>query len=134
MATLLALDVGERKIGVAVGDTATRFAFPRAAILVQDWEECWEPLSALLKELNVSQIIVGLPLNDDGSVGAQADRIRAFIAEAEQRFGLPVIGRDERHSSVAVQREQRAAGQTMARGEEDSLAAQLILESYLQTL
>lgn len=131
MDIILALDVGEKKIGLAIGDTDTRMAFVRPAVLVESWDAVWEPLAQTIREAQVTSILVGLPLNDDGSVGPQAERTQQFVLELEERFDLPVVTRDERHSSQAVQREQRTAGQRLARGEEDSLAAQLLLESYL---
>lgn len=131
MDIILALDVGEKKIGLAVGDTDTRMAFVRPALLVESWDAVWEPLAKTIREAQVTSILVGLPLNDDGSVGPQAERTQQFVFELEERFDLPVVTRDERHSSQAVQREQRTVGQRLARGEEDSLVAQLLLESYL---
>lgn len=132
MTVILGLDVGEKKIGLAIGDTTTKLAFPRPALLVQDWSEAWEPIQTLVRENNVDQILIGLPLDTDGAVGAQAVRTQEFIEELRQRLSVDVITRDERFSSQAVQHEQRDAGRTLTRGQEDSLAAQLVLESYLQ--
>ena len=76
-------------------------------------------------------IIVGWPLNTSGSVGAQAERVNQFIQLATQHLGLPILKRDERHTSQAVQREQSMAQRKLPRGAEDSLVAQLLVESYL---
>ena len=127
---ILALDVGDKKIGLAVGDTATRMAFARPALLVADWEAAWPPLLTLLDEEKITQVIVGWPLNTNGSRGPQSGRVQEFIDQLKARSPVPVIKRDERHTSVAVQREQQTAGRRLKRGAEDSLAAQLLLETY----
>jgi putative Holliday junction resolvase len=132
MTVILGLDVGERKIGVAIGDTMTKMAFTRPALLVESWAQAWPLITNLIHDNAVTQVLVGLPLNDDGSEGSQAERIREFIDEFRRQSSVEIVTRDERLSSVAVQREQRQAGRVLARGEEDSLAAQLLLESYLQ--
>ncbi len=131
MANILGLDIGERKIGVAVGDRVSGFAFARPALLVQDNNDIWPMLAAIITQDEIAEIVIGIPLNDDQTAGPQAERVRAIAAELE-RFHLPVHQRNEHGTSQAVQREQRSLGRTLKRGEEDSLAAQLLLESYLQ--
>lgn len=131
MANILGLDIGERKIGVAVADRTSGFAFARPALLVQELDDIWPLLAAIITQDEIAEIVVGLPLNDDQSAGPQAQRIQS-IAQKLERFKLPVKLRSEHSTSQAVQREQRTVGRTLKRGEEDSLAAQLLLESYLQ--
>ncbi len=128
---ILAIDVGEKKIGLAVGDTTTRMAFVRPAFLVSSWEEVWPAVQALITNEDIDQVLVGWPMNTDGTVGVQADRVQQFVDELSQKTSVPIIKRDERNSSIAIQREQQAAGQKLTRGQEDSLAAQILLESYL---
>ncbi len=127
--TILGLDVGDKKIGLAVGDDATQLAFPRPALLVDDWGQVWPAIEKILADEAVDRIIVGWPLNSDGTIGPQAERVAEFIDQLEQRVSPPVIKRDERLTTAAVQREQQ--GRSLPRGAEDSLAAQLLLESYL---
>lgn len=133
MMVILGLDVGEKKIGVAIGDTETGLAFPRPALLVESWAEAWAPIHQLITDNQVQQVIVGWPLSADGSSNAQTERVREFIDELQHRETIEILHRDERLSSIAVQREQREAGRVLRRGEEDSLAAQLLLEQYLQS-
>lgn len=128
---VLAIDVGEKKIGLAVGDTATGMAFSRAPLLVESWAEAWPKLLQILTAENIEQIVVGWPLNTDGTVGPQAEQVQKFIDSLATQASVPIVRRDERNTSQAVQREQQQAGQKLQRGQEDSLAAQLILESYL---
>ncbi len=131
MAQILGLDIGERKIGVAVADQTSGFAFARPALLVQTFEDIWPLLAAIITQDDIAEIVVGVPLNADQTAGPQAERVRTMIDQLKQ-FHLPVHERNEYSTSVAVQREQQHHGRTLKRGEEDSLAAQLILESYLQ--
>lgn len=133
MTVVLALDVGEKKIGAAVGDTDTRLAFTRPALLVASWDELWPSLHRIIMTNSIQQIVVGWPLSTDGSTNLQTERVREFIHELRNREpNIDIVTRDERLTSQAVQREQQAAGRTLRRGEEDSLAAQLLLEGYLQ--
>lgn len=128
---VLSLDVGDKKIGLAVGDTDTKMAFTRPALLVNHWDEVWGPLKEILISDKIEKIVIGWPLNTDGTIGAQVRRVEKFISELSVHSSLPIIKRDERHTSAAVQKEQQQAGIKLSRGQEDSLAAQLLLESYL---
>ncbi len=129
MATVVAIDVGEKKIGLAVGDTDHRFAFPRPALLVDDWSEAWAPLMALFEQEHATQIVIGWPTNMSGEATEQTQRVTDFMQELQARTSLPMIKRDERWSSLAVQKEHQ--GRDLPRGAEDSLAAQALLESFL---
>lgn len=131
MAQILAIDVGERKIGLAIGDTETKLAFPRRPLLVESWTSAWQALADLVRDEQVATIVIGWPRNSDGSEGAQARRVEQFIELLMPHVQVPIVKRDERLTSQAVQREQATVGRTLARGEEDSRAAQLLLESYL---
>ncbi len=132
MANVLAIDVGDRKIGLAIGDQASGFAFVRPALLVSDWAEAWPLLVQLIAQEAVSAVVVGIPLNTDASAGPQAGRVREFIRELGSRVPVPILERNEHSTSQAVQREQQTHDRALKRGEEDSLAAQLLLESYFQ--
>lgn len=132
MSAVVAIDVGDRKIGLAIGDSANGFAFVRPALLVSDWAEAWPLLVTLVSVEQVKKIIVGVPFNADGTAGPQVDRVRQFIAELARHVTVPILERNEHNTSRAVQREQVAHERDLKRGEEDSLAAQLLLESYLQ--
>lgn len=128
---LLAFDYGTQRIGIAVGQTVTRTAAPLAAISARDGIPDWETLRALIAEWKPDHLLVGLPLNMDGSESAMSARARKFANRLNGRFNLPVIVWDERLSSF------EARGELLARGERnfknagvDSLSAKLILESW----
>jgi putative Holliday junction resolvase len=130
MANILGIDVGDAKVGLAIGDSVSKFAFVRPALLVKDWSAVWTPLLEIISTDRVTTIVVGWPINTDGSTGPQTERVADFIDQLSKQTSITIIRRDERFSSQAVRAEQR--GQKLARGAEDSLAAQLLVESYLQ--
>lgn len=132
MPNVLAIDVGDRKIGLAIGDSTSGFAFVRPALLVSDWSEAWPPLVQLVTHEQIENVVIGVPLDADGTAGPQAARVREFIQGLASRVTVPILERNEHGTSQAVQREQQAHDRSLKRGEEDSLAAQLLLESYFQ--
>lgn len=131
MATYLAFDFGEKRIGSAVGDSITGTARPLATLdgldavlrLIQDWRP--------------KALVVGLPLNEDGGEQAITTKTRAFVKQLEARCQLPVYLADERYSSRAaddVLRSARASGamnRRVRKGDRDGLAAKIILEQWL---
>lgn len=131
---LLGVDYGQKKVGLARGESDSRLAFVRPALLVASVDEATNQVVALVKAENFSKVIVGRPIGLDGSVTPQTAEVETWVTKLRQRLNIPVELWDERLSSVAVQKEQQAHGRKLARGEEDSLAAQLMLESYLQHL
>ena len=108
---ILAFDFGTRRIGVAAGDTLTRTARGHSTL------DCargtpWPAIDKVCADLQPSQLVVGLPLNMDGTPTALTDAARAFAAELEARYRKPVALVDERLSS----REAEAAAARRARG------------------
>ena len=131
--TVLAFDFGLKRIGIASGDTLTRSAAPRAAILAGQSGPDWEAIEREVRSLAPAQLVVGAPYNADGSEGAQLGAARCFAAELERRFALPVHLVDERFSSLEASarlKEQRASGERrrrVSRADVDSSAAAVIL-------
>src|SRR5437773_5979557 len=116
--TVLAFDFGLKRIGIASGDTLTRQAAPRPAASVgrtgPDWERIAREVRALAPEL----LVVGAPYNAAGGEGELSAAVRAFAAELERRFTLPVALVDERFSSLeagAGPKERRARGEGRGR-------------------
>ncbi|RYZ38040.1 MAG: Holliday junction resolvase RuvX [Myxococcaceae bacterium] len=127
------LDYGTKTIGVAVSDglglTAQTVTTVRRASLKADLAE----LSRLVKEHEVTRIVLGLPLNMNGSEGPRAEASRRFADVLGQSLGLPVELWDERLSTVAAQRTLLEADVSRAKRREviDQLAAQFILQGWL---
>lgn len=129
---IIGLDHGERRIGVAVGDTETGMAFARPAIRRRNLDHDLALIGELCAGEDSRQVVIGLPLNMDGSEGQQAAAARAFGARLVG-IGLSVDYEDERLSSWEAAEQMAATGArgTRAGGELDSAAARVILQQYL---
>lgn len=134
--TILALDFGRRRIGVAIGQTITASASPAGFIRnTQDGPD-WHKISEIVDEWQPDRIVVGLPLHADGSASEMSEHVTAFAAELG-RLDLPVHMQDERHTSQEAEellKNERAMGLRgrIRKEEVDSAAAVLIAERWLQ--
>jgi putative Holliday junction resolvase len=132
----LAFDFGTQRIGVAVGQSITRTASPLIALKANDGIPNWDHIAALITEWQPQQLIIGLPLNMDGSESEMSARAKKFANRLHGRFGLPAQLWDERLSSFEARGEMRARGAKNIKennyrdGKVDSLSACLILESW----
>lgn len=132
----MALDHGKKTIGVAISDAERRLAQPVSTIqrtkLMQDIAQ----LGQLMAEYQPAALIIGYPLNMDGSEGPRCQSVRAFVRELEQHIDRPMLLWDERHSSNAAQEQMIDAGIRAAKREYkiDAAAAAVILESLLNRI
>jgi putative Holliday junction resolvase len=131
----LGLDVGERRIGVAVGEVLAR---PVTTLKRRSKERDYEAVGRLVREHQAGTVVVGLPLNMDGSKGFQAQKVERFAVELrEALLDMGLEGRvvlwDERLSTEEAQRTMVDIGQTVEerRHRVDQVAAAIILQSYL---
>ena len=135
--TLIAFDFGHRRIGVAVGQTLTRTASALAIVMVSK-EPDWQSIAGIVKDWKPAALIVGLPLAMDGKETDMSRDARAFGGQLEQRYNIPVFFEDERLTSFGAEQrfvEARARG-SMRRKDaalKDAMAAQIILENWLQS-
>jgi putative Holliday junction resolvase len=133
---VLAFDFGQRRIGVACGDTVSRSASHARALAWRSQDHLWKELDALMREWRPGALVVGLPYNVDDSESAAAARARSFAGALAARYALPVELVDERYSSMeAVDRlrQARASGlrkRRIAKGDVDAAAARVILERW----
>lgn len=127
----MAVDHGSRRIGLAVGDTETGMAFARPALRLGG-RRAVAAIANLAQDEGIATVVVGLPLNMDGSEGRQAAAARAFGAALADR-GLAVTFADERLTSWDAARRMGTGGQRRNRGSGalDSAAATLLLQEYL---
>jgi len=134
MKRLLGLDVGDKTIGIAVSDelglTAQGVTVRHRQALAADMAY----LRELVERYGAASIVVGLPKNMDGSIGPQARKTLAFIARLRQACNVPVIEWDERLTTQQAERVLLAADASRRRRKQvrDQLAAQLILQTYLE--
>lgn len=130
--TAIAFDYGTRHLGVAVGQTLTGTANPLPPQSCKDGIPRWENIATVLKEWQPKVLVVGLPLNMDGSESGMSQRARKFANRLHGRYGLPVELVDERLSSFEAKSRMEVDDPNRRRGGElDSLAAVVILEHWL---
>lgn len=130
---LMGLDVGDKRIGIAVSDEGALIAQPKETLERRGNKKDIPYLLDLARRESVAGIIVGLPYSLDGSEGPQADKVRRFIAAVELETELPVETWDERFTTVAAEEFLRAAEISSRRSRQrvDRVAAALILQGYL---
>jgi putative Holliday junction resolvase len=128
----LGIDYGEKRIGLSYGD-ALGVAVPMPALTAATAEKRQRALAALVRTRNITDFVLGLPLNMDGSAGPKAKETEAFAAKLRADFGLPVHFVDERLTSYeaeeTIPKARRRAVRTS--GLIDSRAATLILQDFL---
>ncbi len=132
--TIIAVDFGTRRIGLAISAPDLTGALPLGTIKRQSLDRDLAAIAQLIEGRNVSRIVMGLPLNSDGSDGRIARMVRDFGARLASYLGLPLDFQDERLTSFeAGQRAVVVASPRHKRGILDAIAAQVILEDWLQT-
>jgi putative Holliday junction resolvase len=127
--TLLAFDYGEKNIGIAVGQTLTGTASPLGTIRVAGSSPDWDAISRMMKTWKPDALVVGLPLNMDGTEQKVTRRARRFSDQLSGRYRLPVHLVDERLTTREAR--DRLAAQGRAGSDDHPVAAQIILESWL---
>jgi putative Holliday junction resolvase len=132
---ILGLDIGEKRIGVAVSDPSGTVATPLAVIDARKATGDGRELSRLVEDYEAELLVAGLPLSLDGSEGPQAARVRATATRLSALVSLPVEFSDERLSSAAARRAMTEAGVSdrNKRGSIDMVAAAIFLQTYLDT-
>jgi putative holliday junction resolvase len=131
MARILAVDFGEKRIGLATSDASGSLATPRRTLHRKSDEAVLRELDRFCREEEITLVVFGVPRASDGAEGAFAGRIRSFAAKFASRANLPVRFHDETLTSdEAARRLPRSA----AREDLDPIAAAVLLEDYLLTV
>ncbi len=128
--TLLCFDFGTRQIGVAYGQTLSGTAQPVAVLRARDGQPQWEQVMRLVAEWQPQRLLVGLPLNMDGTESEFCTRARRFAGRLHARTGKPVTLVDERLSTAEAKLDS-GSGRDYRRNPVDGLAAALILRTWL---
>jgi len=131
---ILALDVGSRTIGMAVTDLLGITAQGLDTIRRRNKRYDFEQLAKVVRDYDIYEIVIGLPLRMSGEEGIQAEKMREFAAAIEKKFELPVHLIDERLTSVEANRVLRESEMSIQKraGAVDRLAAVLILQNFLE--
>ncbi|MBI4559344.1 MAG: Holliday junction resolvase RuvX [Candidatus Hydrogenedentes bacterium] len=130
------LDVGEVRIGIAVSDPLGIIAQPRQVLRRTTLAEDLQAIKSLVEELAAIRIVVGLPLDQHGKPGLQAEKVEQFVAALRSAVAVDVVTMDERFSTAAAQRFLIDADVSRRRRKKviDKVAAQHILQSYLDRM
>ncbi len=134
MSCILAFDYGLKSIGVAVGQRLTGTASTLKALKAVDGTPDWNQIEALLKEWQPELVVVGLPLNMDGTEQPFTARVHKFINRLHGRFGVKVMAQDERLTTVESRAELFSQGgfKKLSKDAVDCFSAKLILESWFE--
>ena len=133
MNPILALDFGRARIGAAISDELQWLAHPLETIPAN--ERAPFRIAEIVREKNVDHVVAGLPKQMDGQIGAAATAVLEFVEKLRAILPCPVITWDERLTTAAANRALRDAGKKtrQTRGYVDQVAAQMILQSYLDS-
>ena len=134
---LLGLDVGEKTIGLAISDSAHKVGSPLETIRRTKFTQDAKRMAELVEEYEIGGLIIGLPINMDGSEGPRCQSVRQFAHNLEKALGIPYVFWDERLSTAAVER-MLVSEADMSRKRRaqvvDKLAAAYILQGALDAM
>lgn len=130
---VMGLDVGDRRIGVAVSDPEGWLARGVTVITRTTLSRDLSAIQSIAREEGVEKIVVGLPRRLDGTIGPQAEKAQEFGRTLQERIGIPVVFWDERLSTVAAQKMMISTGVKKAKRKStiDMAAATVLLQGYL---
>lgn len=133
---VLALDAGEKRIGVAVSDPLGIIAQGVTVIVRKDPETDLNEIKKIVEEYKADSIVIGMPVNMDGTKGKSAEKTNEFVEVLKGRLSIPVHTYDERLSTKESEKFLISADVSRKKRKQviDKMAAQLILESYLERL
>lgn len=129
---LLAFDFGKKRIGVAVGQTVTQTARPLVTIAAKDGTPDWQTVTPLIKKWQPDALVVGIPLNMDGTDQPLTDDARTFAKLLKDQYNLPVFEMDERLTTKDARERLFSEGgyKALQSGQIDQVAAQIILQNW----
>ena len=135
MARILGIDFGERRIGLAISDPLGITAQGLPTIDTRKTKDALSHIKNLITEKRVVKVVVGMPRNMNGSIGAKGEEVMKFIQKLALKIEAEVISWDERLTSVQSKRSMREMGTKQRKKEvTDRISATLILQSYLDSL
>jgi putative Holliday junction resolvase len=134
MSRVLGIDFGEKRLGLALSDESRTLASPLAVYERKDIQSDLRFLGDLIARYQIAEIVLGLPLNMDGSLGPKAQQVLEFKRALEESLKLPVHTFDERFTTAEAERALLEANMSrrQRKAKRDALAAVLILQGYLQ--
>jgi len=129
---LLGFDFGTKRIGIAVGQTITKTARPLTTITAKDGQPDWQALTKIIKTWRPDSLVVGIPLNMDGTEQWLTEKAKQFADALREHFSIPVYGIDERLTTKEAREQIFTKGgyKALQNRQIDAVAAQLILETW----
>ena len=133
MGRILGIDYGDVRIGIAMSDETAFLASPLTT--VQNGKGAADEIAALVREHKVKTVVIGLPLNMDGSAGPATEKVRKFSEKLAKKTDVPIVESDERLTTVTAHHNLREAGLDgrQRKGVVDMAAAQVILQDWLDS-
>lgn len=130
---ILGIDYGDARIGLALSDETETLASPIGTYLSQSMRKDIDYIAAVAKEYGAERIVLGLPINMDGSFGPRAEKTKSFGTVLERVGGVKVVYKDERLTTVSAEKTLIACNMRREKRKQviDTLSAQIILQSYL---
>lgn len=134
LSRLLAIDYGEKRIGLALSDAMRMFAKPYDTIANVSFENTLQKLNEVIKEQHVGTVIVGIPWGVEGNETEKTKETMAFLELLKQQLSVPVIGADERYTTSEANQILKEMGYDWKKARKviDSVAACMILKGYLE--
>ncbi len=132
---IMGIDIGDKRVGVAISDPTGFLASAHSVLIVQSPAHAANEVARLCRETGVIRVVVGMPLNMDGSKGPAAQKTAAFIEDLKPKINLPIVTWDERLSTKAAHDILMQSGKKAParRGIVDKVAAEIILQGYLDS-
>ncbi len=132
---VMSIDLGDVRTGVAVSDVTGFLAGRSVSITQRDRDKLLDEILAIIEKEKPGEVVLGLPVNMDGTEGPRAEKSRAFGARLQEACGLPIKYMDERGSSISANRILSDAGKKRGkqRAQVDAVAAAIILQNYLDS-
>lgn len=128
---VMGIDFGDSRIGVALSDPLGIMATPHTIITRIEEEKDITTIVDIIHQNEVGRVVIGLPISMNGTLGMQAEKVKAFAAELAKKIDVPVEFRDERLSTVVAKNLVQESRKTDRKTRYDAAAAALILQSYL---
>ena len=136
MGRLLAIDYGEKRLGLAISDPNQIISKPLKTIILSDSQYIYNELEKIISDYEIQKLIIGLPLCMDGKKTQQTSKVEAFKEDLQNKISIPVILFDERLSSVSAKKSLISQGIKTGHNKSkiDQTAAAIFLQHYLDTL
>ena len=136
MGRLLAIDYGEKRLGLAISDPNQIISKPLKTIILTDSQYIYNELEKIISDYEIQKLIIGLPLGMDGKNTQQTSKVEAFKENLQNKIGIPVILFDERLSSVSAKKSLISQGIKTGHNKSkiDQTAAAIFLQHFLDTL